>query len=308
MQTFLVILQPFILIALGLALSRHPMFPKPFWSGVEKLVYYVLFPPLLFNSVSRADLTVSQASLFLACGVGSMALGMVFAWIVSKLAPSDRMTDASIRQCGYRFNSYIGFAISLALFGEKGLALFALLVGVWVPISNAVAVADLAAGAQKKSSGISRALGIVRSICKNPLIIGTVSGLVFNVAGLQMPGLVTMVFKSLGSASLALALMAIGAGLRMESFTAYRRLLSLATAERLLAVPAVSYLIGTWAGLSAVELGALLSFTALPTANSCYILAVRMGGNGPAVASLTTIQTGAALATIPFWFWVMGVL
>ena len=52
-------------------------------------------------------------------------------------------------------------------------------------------------------------------------------------------------------------------------------------------------------------MGALLSFTALPTANSCYILAVRMGGNGPAVADLTTVQTIAALATIPFW---MGLL
>ena len=50
---------------------------------------------------------MSQTSLYLACGVGSMAAGMVLAWIVSKLAPADRLTDASIRQCGYRFNSYI---------------------------------------------------------------------------------------------------------------------------------------------------------------------------------------------------------
>ena len=116
MHFFSVIIQPFILIALGFLLSRLRMFPRSLWEGVEKLVYYVLFPPLLFNSVARAELTVSQTSLYLACGVGSMAAGMVLAWIVSKLAPADRLTDASIRQCGYRFNSYIGFAVVLAVF------------------------------------------------------------------------------------------------------------------------------------------------------------------------------------------------
>lgn len=302
MHFFSVIIQPFILIALGFLLSRLRMFPRSLWEGVEKLVYYVLFPPLLFNSVARAELTVSQTSLYLACGVGSMAAGMVLAWIVSKLAPADRLTDASIRQCGYRFNSYIGFAVVLALYGNTGMALFALLVGVWVPISNAVAVADLAAASQSEGSGIK---GILKSIFTNPLIIATLAGLFFNVTGLQMPALVTSVFKSLGSASLALALMAIGSGLRLEDFRKYGKLISLATVERLIAVSAVSFAVGLYFHLTPVEMGALLSFTALPTANSCYILAVRMGGNGPAVADLTTVQTIAALATIPFW---MGLL
>ena len=58
MHFFSVIIQPFILIALGFLLSRLRMFPRSLWEGVEKLVYYVLFPPLLFNSVARAELTV----------------------------------------------------------------------------------------------------------------------------------------------------------------------------------------------------------------------------------------------------------
>lgn len=302
MPFFAVIVQPFILIALGFALSRSRMFPRSLWEGVEKLVFYVLFPPLLFNSVANAQLTVSQTGLFLACGVGSMTIGMALAWLVSKVAPMGPMTDASLRQCGYRFNSYIGFAIVFALFGAKGLALFALLMGVWVPISNAAAVADLAAASRSKGEG---ARGILRLIVKNPLIIGTAAGLFFNVTGLHMPELVTSVFKSLGSASLALALMSIGSGLQLGKFRQEAVPLSLATIERLVCVPAAALAIGLFFGLSPVELGALMSFAALPTANSCYILAVRMGGNGPAVANLTTLQTVCALFTIPFW---MGLL
>lgn len=300
MQVFLAIIQPFILIALGALLSRHPMFPRSLWEGVEKLVYYVLFPPLLFNSVAGASLTLSQAGLYLACGVGSMTVGIVLSWLVSKMAPAGRLADASVRQCGYRFNSYIGFAVVLALYGNAGLALFALLVGVWVPVCNAAAVTDLVAAAGGRGAGLG---GILKSIAKNPLILATLAGLVFNVLGLAMPSLVTSVFKSLGAASLSLALMAIGSGLKLSAFRAEARLLTLATLEKLLALPAVSFAIGLAAGLTPLELGALLAFTALPTANSCYILAVRMGGDGPLVANLTTLQTVCSLATLPVWMW-----
>lgn len=300
MQVFLAIIQPFILIALGAFLSRRPMFPRPLWEGVEKLVYYVLFPPLLFNSVAGASLSLSQAGLYLACGVGSMTIGIVLSWGVSKLAPAGRLSDASVRQCGYRFNSYIGFAVVLALYGNAGLALFALLVGVWVPICNAAAVTDLAAAAGGRGACLG---GILKSIANNPLILATLAGLAFNVLGLSMPALVTSVFKSLGAASLSLALMAIGSGLKLSAFRAEAKLLTLATLEKLLALPAVSFCIGLAAGLTPLELGALLAFTALPTANSCYILAVRMGGDGPLVANLTTLQTVCSLATLPVWMW-----
>ena len=303
MSLIAIVLQPFILIALGFLLSKLRLFPRSLWDGVEVLVYYVLFPPLLFNSVAKATLTVSDTSLFLTCGVVSMALGIVWSWLFSKVAPADVATDASIRQCGYRFNSYIGFAIVLALYGKTGFALFALLMGVWVPISNAVAVADLSAATKKHGQGF---LSILVSILKNPLILATLAGLVFNVFGWSMPKMVDSIFSSMGAASLALALMAIGAGLKVDDFHAHRMLMALATVQRLIIVPAGSVLIARFFGLEAIEIGALLCFTALPTANSCYILAVRMGGNGPAVADLTTLQTLCSLLTIPIWMWIVS--
>jgi malonate transporter len=47
---------------------------------------------------------------------------------------------------------------------------------------------------------------------------------------------------------------------------------------------------------------ALLVFTAaLPTASSAYVLAVRMAGDGRAVATQITLGTLASMLTIPFW-------
>ncbi|MGZ5087522.1 MAG: hypothetical protein ACXWGU_10540, partial [Usitatibacter sp.] len=52
MQTALLILPNFVLIVIGLALARRFDFGRDFWAGLEKLVYYVLFPALLFRSLA----------------------------------------------------------------------------------------------------------------------------------------------------------------------------------------------------------------------------------------------------------------
>ena len=108
------VLEPFLLIALGYALRGTKRFgAKELWDGVEKLVFWVLFPPLLFNSVAHAKLTGLDTAEFLLFGTLAMATGVFMAKVVSKMAPADPMTDASVRQTGYRFNSYICFALAL---------------------------------------------------------------------------------------------------------------------------------------------------------------------------------------------------
>ena len=54
MQSFLLLLPDFALIALGVALRRFAGLGDGFWPGVERLVYFVLFPALLFLALARA--------------------------------------------------------------------------------------------------------------------------------------------------------------------------------------------------------------------------------------------------------------
>ena len=87
------VLEPFLLIALGYALRGTKRFgAKELWDGVEKLVFWVLFPPLLFNSVAHAKLTGLDTAEFLLFGTFAMATGVFMAKAVSKMAPADPMT------------------------------------------------------------------------------------------------------------------------------------------------------------------------------------------------------------------------
>jgi hypothetical protein len=58
--------------------------------------------------------------------------------------------------------------------------------------------------------------------------------------------------------------------------------------------------------LDATQTTVLLIFAAMPTASSAYVLAARMGFNGPYVASLVTLSTLLAMLSLPFALGVLG--
>ena len=70
---------------------------------------------------------------------------------------------------------------------------------------------------------------------------------------------------------------------------------------KLLAIPALALGLIAWLGLTGTDAGILLLCAALPTASSAYILAVRMAGDGRAVATQITVGTLLSMITIPVW-------
>ncbi len=76
MNPFAVILPDFLIIFLGLVLRARLRYDDAFWNAAERLVFKVLFPPLLFMSVAQSKLTPSSAALFLSVGVASMLLAV----------------------------------------------------------------------------------------------------------------------------------------------------------------------------------------------------------------------------------------
>ena len=71
-------------------------------------------------------------------------------------------------------------------------------------------------------------------------------------------------------------------------------------------MPASTMALAAWLALPGPARVIAVMFAAMPTASSCYILAVRMGGDGPYVAWLVSLSTLGALVTLPFWLsWVI---
>ncbi len=286
----LALLPDFLLIVLGFLICRYTALDTTVWAGIERLVYWLLFPVLLFSSILRSRLDPSSDLAFAASGMALSLVGFGLAASLRLVRGVDQHRQASGAQVAFRFNSYVALALAERIGGGQALAWVALLLAVCVPISNAGAVWTLARHGGQNT---------LREMLHNPLILATASGLVCNLAGLRLPEVVEVTCTRIGSAALPLGLMAVGAGLQLGSLAAAPRLAGALLAIRHAVLPALGLGLGLALALPRGQAQTLAIFAALPTASSCYVLANRMGGDGPYVAGLVTTSTLLGMFSLP---------
>ena len=288
----LVLLPDFLLIALGAILRRLRSFDGNFWSGVERLVYFVLFPALLFRSLALSPSSLHDAGRLALVGVAFTLAGMLLSALAQPLFQLPRATFAACFQCGFRFNTYVALAAASRLGGAEGVALMSMLIGVLVPVVNFAAVAVLAR---------ERDARIARELARNPLVIACIAGIAWNLLRLPMPALPGRMLDLLASAALPLGLLAVGAGLRFDGRALPWPALAWWTGVKLIALPVVALVLARAMSLSLVEAQMAVAMAAVPTATSAYILAVQMKTPGSPVAMLISLGTLLAAVTLPLW-------
>ncbi len=284
----------FSLILCGYLVCRYTALNRSVWEQVETLVYFFLFPVLLFQSIVKSPLDVHAASRLMGAGWALGLTGIALAYALPHIPLLKRWIDsrdhASSAQVAFRFNSFIGLAIADRLVGPQGSQLFAVLIGVCVPLFNVGAVWPMVRHAQRS---------MARELLRNPLIIATVSGLLANLMGFTIPHWLEPSVTRIGAASLALGLMAAGAGMQFGALARAKTLAVSVLSIRHLVLPIIALGMSRLFGLNAPETTVLLAFSALPTASSCYVLAARMGYDGAYVAGLVTLSTLLGMVSLP---------
>ena len=301
MNYALLLFPDFFLIASGYLVCRYTALNRTVWEQVESLVYFFLFPVLLFQSIVKSPLDLRAASSLISAGLLLGLIGIALAyslpywpWLGQRI---DRRAHAASAQIAFRFNSFIGLALAERLAGREGLLLIAVLIGVCVPLFNVAAVWPMARHAERS---------FLRELLRNPLIIATATGLLANLLGFTIPVWLEPAVTRIGAASLALGLMAAGAGMQFSHLAQARTLTVSVLAIRHLILPLAALGLARIFGLSPTQTTILLAFSALPTASSAYVLAARMGYNGGYVAGLVTLSTLLGVVSLPFALGVLG--
>lgn len=285
----------FSLILCGYLVCRYTPLNRTVWEQVETLVYFLFFPVLLFHAIVKSPLDIGAASGLIGAGwaLGLTGIALAYSlpfwpWLGRHVPARDH---AASTQVAFRFNSFIGLALAERMAGPQGLLLIAVLIGVCVPLFNVAAVWPMARQGQQ---------GFVRALLRNPLIIGTAAGLAANLLGLRIPDWLEPTISRMGGASLALGLMAAGAGMQFGALGRAKALAVALLAIRHLLLPLAALGLARLFGLDPVQTTVLLAFSALPTASSAYVLAARMGYDGAYVAALVTLSTLLGMLSLPF--------
>jgi len=307
------LLTTFVLIVVGALLRTRLRFRETFWSDLERLVYWILLPALLVLGLAQADFADIAVGRFVAALIGSCLVGAALALATRRFAVgSDGPAFTSLFQGTVRFNNYVGLTIITALYAADGLSLAALANAVLVPVGNILSILALARFG--RHDGVRPR--VVHAVVTNPLVLACAVGLLLNLASRSGAAAVLwaapvsqlifasaqMVLHVLGQAALPIGLLCVGAGIRVpQSWRAAARVIGTSVVLRLACVPAATLPFCRVLNLSGPAGITVVVFAALPTATSSYLLARRLGGDAPLMATITAAQTVVAFVTLPAW-------
>ena len=299
---FLAIAPVFGVVVLGFVLRKSGLIPSSYWRAVEDLCFWVLFPAILSLTLFQADLSAIKSGPFAASllvSVAAVSTLLLAAWPLLRSAFSLAAGQfTTIFQTTTRWHGFIGLAIVINLYGNSGAALVAIAFAVLVPVLQVGNILLLASFSSGGWPGV-RQLGAI--VLRNPILWSVAIGLFINMTGLSIWQPVLKMLDLVGRAALGTSLLALGAGLSIRSVINSSHWVLLGVAGKLVLMPALMLITGTWLGVTGLELGVLLVCGSVPTAMNGYVLARKMGGDAPLYASIATLQTILAMATIPAW-------
>lgn len=297
------LLPVFGLIVAGYILRNSGWLDEGFWLNAERLTYFILFPALLFSTVSRADLTAGYWPMFGALFTAILVIAVIIALsagILRRATGASPATFTSMFQGAIRPNTYIATATAAGLYGTPGLTFAAVGIAAAVPLVNVLSVTVLA---RHMAGGSARLL--LRQLARNPIIIAVAAGGLLNLAGGPPPGTlsqsVDQLIALLGGAGLPLGLMAVGAALQPRLIASHARAIAVSTVFKLIALPALAVTLAISFGVSGPPLIVAILFAGVPTSASSFILARQMGGDHTMLAGLLTAETVVAFLTLPLW-------
>lgn len=286
----------FTLIALGAVLRRLNLLQAEGWAALERLTYFVLFPPLMFMSIMEGSFAGTEALV-----LGQVLAGTVIAMgaLITLARPVLASTGpqfSSVFQAGLRWNGYVALGVISGLFGERGIGLAAVGFAVLVPINNVLSVLVLSRYAGTTPAPFMR---VVRSIATNPLILSTLLAIVLIQLGVRVSEPVADTLNLLGDATISLGLICVGAALDFRAMREAKWPLAAGVMLRLGVMPAVTFGLANAFGLGGMALQTAMICVAAPVATSSYILARQLGGDARLMANIITLTTLLSLATIP---------
>lgn len=290
----------FVVIIAGFGLRRSGLVEDSHWAGVDHVCYFVLFPAIVFKEIAAADF--SGAPVWHMAAAMVLGLLTMFTLLLALRRPISvaMMLDgpkySSLFQGATRWHTFIAFAIIPLVFGKEALAFGAVSAATMTPLLN---VANIAVVSLCATGHTPTPEKLARAILRNPFFLSSVAGVLYKASGLAFPNIAAVTLDMVGRGALGLALLAAGAGLRLDEAAATKTPVALATLLKLIVMPVLIWAWLKLLGVTGTPAAVAVLCAGVPTGAGAYVLARHLGGDAPLVASIVTTQVVCAAVTLP---------
>lgn len=277
----------FAVIFLGSVLKQTGFAGRDFFSAADRLVYYIFFPCMLFWKIGTGQPSAGLNLLLFAAVLCSVILIFALSTLYVVFGGATAFQAGSFSQSCYRFNTYIGMAIILKALGSQGVVLFAVLIGLIIPVINLLSVGVLIWFSDKTSMSNKKWRYLVRALATNPLILACLAGIVFSASGFVLPVFADNTLSLVSMVTLPLALISIGSALNIRQLAGHLRLSAAAAVFKLIFLPAAGLFFMKIFGVAETAYQVGMIFFCLPTSTAIYVLSSQMNSDtGLASASI----------------------
>lgn len=296
----------FLVMVIGYILKQIGMLNDNFVTVANKFNFKVTLPFMLFKDIAGVDIkAVFDIKYVLFCAIVSTICFWVV-WGTAKLLVRDKTIRGAFVQSSFRGSAAVmGLAFIQNIYGSS--AMGPLMIVSAVPLYNIFSVIVLTFEAND-STGIDKKAKIRQAginICKNPIILSILAGLIVGLLGIQFPTLVNKTVSNVAQMATPLALITIGAGFEGRKALAKIAPTMASSMIKLVLQPLVFLPVAAWMGFSGEKMIAILIMLASPTTPSCYIMAKSMNNDGVLTASVIVTTTLLAAFTLTGWIFIL---
>lgn len=287
-----------LVMALGYGTRRLGWLPREEISTINKIAFRIFLPCLLYYNIYCSDLSGSFDPLLMAYAVGGVLLTFGLALGYTLLTEKLPERRGVLIQGMFRSNYVImGIPVATALLGADQLGTVSILIAVIVPLFNMLAVVVLEVFRGQKP----KPLHILGQIAKNPLVIGSVLGILTLVADIRLPHILEQTIQSVSAIASPLQLFLLGAFFQFSGLKTYRRELVTVSIAKLIVSPGLFLGLGALLGFRGVAFVSLIGIFASPTAVNSFTMAQQMGGDAELAGDIVVTTSAASILTMFLW-------
>ena len=139
-----IVLPVFVVITVGFCLKKTGLVPREFMYDLNRLIYYIALPSLLFHKIATANFYSNFNLRLLAVLVIATVACCAFSYMYASLRGYSPEIKGAFCQGSFRGNlAYIGLAIIFQAYGESGVTIGGILLGFLVPLLNLLSILAL---------------------------------------------------------------------------------------------------------------------------------------------------------------------
>lgn len=293
---------------IGVAVKKLGWVSDKTLEEMNRIVFRVFMSVMLFLNAYTIDIhsafSIDNVKILLMC-IAAMAAVFFAAVIGCRMYVREKTRKAVLIQGIYRSNlALFGLPVSTAICGEGNQGTISILIAIIVPIFNVIA-AILLNWAKGSKTSVSRIAG---KAFTNPLVFGSLLGLVCNLIKLPIAELILTPLTGLSKAATPLAFMVLGGSLIMESIRKNMKSIFCVCLIRLILVPCVALGGAILLGISGPPLVAMMVVFASPIAVSSYTMAKEMEVSPDLAGELVAVTTILSIITMFMWIAVLDFL